>query len=1057
MNNEISSFQGLGKIRPGFPRAGKNPLGFSHVWKRMLILVAGILLPGMAVAESGLVEPSGLRGGIIVALDFSDGERIVELAAEGNFLVQGLLTVEADIEKARAAIRQKGLYGKVSCDRYNGSDLPYVDNLINLLLCKSTSKVPESELMRVIAPGGLLMVEDAGHWKKTVKPYAAGMDEWNQFLHGADNNGVSLDDVGPPQRLRWRNVPEYGRHKALSPSFTSMVSANGIVFTIEDRATTEDVNAQVEYYLVARDAFNGMELWKRPMKQWSKWQTNSIKFIPTQQQRSLAAVGKRVYCCMEFGGPITVLESRTGVQTKLLEHTEKTAEFAIDGKVLYAIKGNPYRFPKGSTSVGRVELVAMDLQRGDMLWSKPIATDYTGGTLAVKGSRFVYHSKTGLTCLDPASGNSLWTEPVGAVTPPQASKGKQRKPVQNFSVFTANVHPTIVLTDDMVYCGIGDSIIAKSLAYGKTLWTAVGATNYKKSPDLFVADGLVWSKDLKGRHLKTGEVIRSLTQEVNGPMSHDRCYRNRITHRYYLNSASGGTDFLKLDGKNESPNPWVRSTCGLAVMPAYGMIYSGPYVCQCCIGAMVPGVNGLYNGSGNSDKRFVVTLQPRLVKGPAFGSLAGAAATAADWPTYRCSSMRSAVASCDTPESLATKWKVDIGAHPTAPVVAGNSIYVADRDAYTLHALDRETGETRWTFTAGGRIDSPPTYYKGAVLFGSRCGWVYCLRASDGQLAWRFNGMPERRLVCDTGRFESAWPVNGSVMVYRDTACFAAGRSSFLDGGIGVFGLDPFSGKMKHGRIMQGPYQDTSRNFPIQASGQFQMEGFRSGIFSMAENTLFIRHQAFRPDLSPIKLDDVKTLHLMASPGFLNDSPQHRTYWTVDRKLRYGGSLGVFGVGPAGDTIAYDGKQFYEIRGYAPGRNLEGRGRGMNPLEIYSVYSGYLAGVSQAPRRSVIPAVGQWEKRWNTPIPFAGHAVVVSRNTLLAAGVPMFKGYSAEDTNASYAGKKGGIAWLFEKESGKKLQELRFDAAPVWDGIAIAHAHYFICLKDGSVLCFSGK
>ena len=75
-------------------------------------------------------------------------------------------------------------------------------------------------------------------------------------------------------------------------------------------------------------------------------------------------------------------------------------------------------------------------------------------------------------------------------------------------------------------------------------------------------------------------------------------------------------------------------------------------------------------------------------------------------------------------------------------MVAADSVYIADRDSYTLHALDRINGDTRWTFTAGGRIDSPPTYYRGLVLFGSRCGWVYCLRASDGQLVWKFNGMP---------------------------------------------------------------------------------------------------------------------------------------------------------------------------------------------------------------------------------------------------------------------------------------------------------------------------
>ena len=544
-------------------------------------------------------------------------------------------------------------------------------------------------------------------------------------------------------------------------------------------------------------------------------------------------------------------------------------------------------------------------------------------------------------------------------------------------------------------------------------------------------------------------------------MSHDRCYRNRITHRYYLNSATGGTDFLKLDGKAENPNPWVRSTCGLAVMPANGMIYNGPYVCQCAIGTMITGLNGLYNGTGNSDARFTIALEPQLVKGPAFGYQGGAVATAADWPTYRCSSMRSAVTSVSAPEKLTQRWKVEIGSHPTAPVVAVDSVYIAARDGYTLHALDRINGDTRWTFTAGGRIDSPPTYYKGLVLFGSRCGWVYCLRASDGQLVWKFNGMPRRRLICDSGRLESAWPVNGSIMVHQDTAYFAAGRSSFLDGGIGVFGLEPFSGRMKYGKIMQGPYQDDKRNFPIEASGTFQVEGFKSGIFSIADDVLFIRHQAFHSDLTPIDLSDVKTLHLMASPGFLHASPQHRTYWTVDRKLRYGASIGSFSSGPAGDTIAYDGECFYEVRGYAPGRNLEGRGRGLNPLDIYSIYSGCLTSKNEsgapARRLSGIPASGKWEERWNVRTPFAGHAIAASQNTLLAAGVPMLEGYSQVDTNASYAGKKGGIAWLLDTTSGKKLQELRFDAVPTWDGIAIAHDHYFIALKDGSVVCLSGN
>lgn len=1027
-----------------------------------LTLLAATLPVSAQVTEPKFIEQFKFSGGIVVALDFEDGKSIAALATDGPFIIHGLLSNEAHVAAARQEIRQAGVYGKVSCDTYNGNDLPYVDGLVNVVLCKDTCKVPEAELMRVLVPGGRLVREGPKGWVKTAKPIPAGLDEWNQFLHSADNNGVSMDDVGPPQRLRWHDTPEYGRSKSLSPSFTNMVSADGVLLTIEDRATTEDINAPVDYHLVGRDGFNGIELWKWPVEQWDGWQTQSIKSIPTQQQRCLAAVGRFVYVCSGFGGPVSSFAIRTGAERQVYAHTKGTTEFAIDGKTLYVIKGKPYKLPRAAAADDQAEICAIHLEKGSVLWSQAITDGYTGGTFAVKSDRVVYHSAGGLTCLDSANGKVLWTEVVSAPPAPAvAEKTATAKPKNKKSSvplgFSCNIHPTLVLTDDTVFCAIDATTTAKSLADGKTLWTAPAGLNYMKSTEIFLAEGLVWSRDMKGRDPKTGAVVRTLVQEMNGPMSHDRCYRNRITHRYYLNSASGGSDFIKLDGKAETPNPWVRSTCGLAVMPANGMLYNGPYVCQCAIGTMATGVNGFYNGSGNTEQRFTVEIEPRLVKGPAFGQIEGADATTNDWPTYRFSAMRSGVTAGRTPEALATKWKVDIGSHPTAPVVAGDSVYVADREGYTLYALNRDNGETRWTFIADGRIDSPPTYHKGLILVGSRSGSVYGLRASDGELAWKFNGLPERRLICDTGRLESAWPVNGSIMIHEGTAYFAAGRSTFLDGGIAVFGLDPVTGEMKHSRIMSGPYQDDTRSFPVQAKGQFQLEGCKADIFSSAGNELFVRNQAFKPDLEPIVSESAKTLHLLASPGFLNDSPQHRTYWTVDKDLRYGGAMGKFSSGPAGDTIAFDGKLFYEIRGYAPGRNLPGRGRGADPLELYSVYSGSYGGMSDNGDRSAIPAMGKWQQRWNTPTPFAGHAVAAAENTLLAAGVPMLKGYTVEDTNASFAGEKGGIAWLLDTKDGHQFQELRFDAAPVWDGIAIAHGSYFVSLKDGSVVCLAGK
>ena len=80
-------------------------------------------------AESEFVEQFKFSGGIVVAIDFDDGVSIAELATDGPFVVHGLLRDEARVVAARQAIQQAGVYGKVSCDGYNGRDLPYVPAL----------------------------------------------------------------------------------------------------------------------------------------------------------------------------------------------------------------------------------------------------------------------------------------------------------------------------------------------------------------------------------------------------------------------------------------------------------------------------------------------------------------------------------------------------------------------------------------------------------------------------------------------------------------------------------------------------------------------------------------------------------------------------------------------------------------------------------------------------------------------------------------------------------------------------------------------------------------
>ena len=82
------------------------------------------------------------------------------------------------------------------------------------------------------------------------------------------------------------------------------------------------------------------------------------------------------------------------------------------------------------------------------------------------------------------------------------------------------------------------------------------------------------------------------------------------------------------------------------------------------------------------------------------------------------------------------------------------------------------------------------------------------MRATDGVLVWRFFAAPQDRRIGAFGQLESAWPVHGSVLVLDGTAYVAAGRSSQLDGGIDLYGMDAASGQLRCQTKLAGPHYD---------------------------------------------------------------------------------------------------------------------------------------------------------------------------------------------------------------------------------------------------------
>ncbi len=1059
----------------------------------MALWVSGVLAAWCAMAPAGNVS---VEGGLVVCIGADALESVSQDWKRPGCVFHCLVTTDAEVAALRKKIRSAGCHGKVSVARFDGEHLPYINNLVNTTVASGKCRVASGELMRVLAPYGVAVVDG----KTTTKPYPAEMDEWPQYLHGADNNCVAQDTVvGPPRHVQWVSGPAWTRAHIGAATISSMVSAGGRLFTIEDSETAENPLLPAKWRLVARGAFNGVELWSRTYPVWEQV-TVYIKNFHAQMQRRLVAIGDTVYCTPGLNAPLTALHAATGKTVREYAGTRGTQEFVYHEGRLYAMIGDRMSFdsykgaavpkaaPKGrkgkqgkrsrnTTEAGPAPkeagprlafggngfplsvynpqtrnaanptsvIVALDASSGRELWRSESISRYTGCSMALKGDRLVYQSVEGVCCLDAGTGRENWA--VKKSIP----YGKGNSP------------NTLVLSDDAVYSEEGKHVSAYALADGSDYWgkSIPARKGYQASTDILIAADALWMcgncNNAKGLvttkptsfNLKTGDAIKTIPQVLSKPMGHDRCYRNFITRRFFINSKTGGPDCMDLVTNTEYPASFTRGTCSMGPLPCNGLIYCGPWACQCHLPTGLHNFNAFYtNEESLPTKGQVVKVERsvRLEKGPAYAKASakpGSPNTISDapWPTYRQDARRYAGTTATVPpRGLKPLWTSGFKTGLTAPVVAEGKVFIAETDIHVLRALDAATGKTLWEYTAGGRIDSPPAYYEGLLLFGCRDGWVHCVRASDGVLSWRFRDLPDR-LICAFNQLESAWPIHGSVLIKgpstgpgKATAYFCAGRSSYLDGGLFIYGVDPSTGAIRHQRQFYGPYADD--RFPAFAEEGNRSEtevilGTTADVMTSEGDTLYIRQQAFELDLT----DAVPGKHLMASAGMLESNRHHREYKLVKENFNHRKMWTTAKTEyPTGDIIVSDGTDYYSVFGHPVNR-----GTSFNPR------NGYLL---MAKTRKA----DGWTSKWNTTMQLTGKAMVLAGDTVFVAGAPLV--FDLKDPGATYAGRRGGVLWAAATADGSKLAEYKLDTLPAWDAMAAAYGKLFIVNRDGSIACW---
>jgi outer membrane protein assembly factor BamB len=430
-----------------------------------------------------------------------------------------------------------------------------------------------------------------------------------------------------------------------------------------------------------------------------------------------------------------------------------------------------------------------------------------------------------------------------------------------------------------------------------------------------------------------------------------------------------------------------------------------------------------------------------VVKGPAYSDFGGQTTKAgkSDWPAFRADGPRSSSTKERLPANIGKRWEIQLPGTLSAPIAVGEHMYVTAVDAHTVYALDAASGKIIWEHTAGGRVDSPPAYYEGRLLFGCADGWVTCLRASDGALVWRFLAAPEERLIGAFSQLESAWPVHGSVLVHDDVAYFAAGRSSYLDGGIHVFGLDPKTGSVRHRTKLSGPAVNLTDKNWYKGYKDVGGLGALNDIFQETDGLICMRNKAFDEKLKQVR----SPVRVQVMGGYLDDT-YFKRYFAFYGHISSKMNLGTPGVQPKqmvvglsqilvnDDTFLYGTRMFDNVKI-------------LNPDNYFvPAKDGYL--LFKIEKGSSKPV-------WSNRVPVRVKSMVVTPDQLIISGPPDM--VDPKDPLGAFEARKGGMVWTISSKDGRKSEEYRLDAPPVFNGMAVARGRLFVSQKNGKVVCLA--
>lgn len=802
-----------------------------------------------ALAEE-LVKRGGVRRGICAVLG-SEGNLALEIAQLSELLVHVRTPAADEVSQLQKFADEAGFsIDRLAVERGSVDKLPYADNMVDVLVTRRPAdELRFDEVLRVLRPEGTALIGDpqgrlenlkqwirssdvlkpdawkdaSGAWIQFSKPPLQGAGQWSHWEHGPDNNPVSEDAViKAPYMTQFLAKPLY----IAMPSITT--AAGGRTFLAIGHIAHHRREWDMMNRLIARNGYNGTVLWERKLPE--GYLVHRSAFIATND----------VFYMID-GDHCLLLDPQTGEETGAIRIPGVDGEWkwmVLNEGVLYVLAGNKdpgvlttkgdrafggwswadlskgyYSKPHVPWGFGQT-LAAYDLQKKQLVWKHTEDTPIDSRAMSLGNERiYLYCPEQHLRGLNLNTGAVEWTNADPELLKLIEEPGQRLISTPGFRTACLTVFTPKAL---IIQGQTRQNVVAVSPSDGYLLWTRQKVTN---NPNAIYVDGtVVLGVGPGGTHVAL--------DPVSGEVLEDLKFLKRACTRLTACSDSffvrgEGTLRFDRDSRKVLIDGSVRPACNDGALPANGLLYLGPWQCDCNL-SLIGRVAECSAGDFQFDR--VATEAERLqVAADDLDQVAPLATSESDWPTYRGSNHRTASTTVRVAETVVRRWEyVPRREHtPTVPTSAGGLVFMGGEDG-KVRALDAQNGQLRWEHSTPSPIKAPPTIAEGRAYFGSGDGYAYALEAATGRLLWRFRAAPVERHIMVYGSLASTWPVNSGVLVQDGTAYFAAG---IIDhDGTYVYAVDAVTGEIKWQNISSGHLSEELRK-GVSAQGNLTIRG----------------------------------------------------------------------------------------------------------------------------------------------------------------------------------------------------------------------------------------